>query len=198
MNHGNLFLDCTFRKRGTGVTELARAPMNNGRAYPYAEAVLINAKLDGISPVGWGAMGGDTANMHYWEYNSTNLNDGKPIDVSQRKAESKQLTMDKDAETIANYSNPAYVLGWTPAMAPVILGPPEAVMSEASRSMTLSVNVAAIPDASYQWLDNGVPIQGATAPTLTIANAKGADASRYGVRVSNASGSSTSARAVVR
>jgi pectin methylesterase-like acyl-CoA thioesterase len=198
VNHGNVFLDCTFRKRGPGVTELARAPMNNGRAYPYAEAVLINAKLDGISPVGWGAMGGDTANMHYWEYNSTNLSDGKPTDVSQRKAESKQLTMDKDAETIANYSNPAYVLGWTPAMAPVILGPPEAVMSEASRSMTLSVNVAAIPDASYQWLDNGVPIQGATAPTLTIANAKGADASRYGVRVSNASGSSTSARAVVR
>jgi hypothetical protein len=142
-------------------------------------------------------MGGDTANMHYWEYNSTNLSDGKPIDISQRKPESKQLTIDKDAETIANYSNPAYVLGWTPAMAPVILAPPEAVMSEASRSMTLSVKVAAIPDASYQWLDNGEPIQGATLSTLTIANAKRADASRYGVRVSNASGSATSGRAVV-
>lgn len=71
-------------------------------------------------------------------------------------------------------------------------------MSEASRSMTLSVNVAAIPDANYQWLDNGTPIQGATLSTLAIANAKRADASRYSVRVSNASGSSTSARAVVR
>src|SRR5678816_704471 len=66
-NHGNVFVDCTFKKRGTGVTELARAPVNNGRAYPYAEAVLINTKLEGISPVGWGAMGGDTVNMHYWE-----------------------------------------------------------------------------------------------------------------------------------
>jgi pectin methylesterase-like acyl-CoA thioesterase len=113
-NHGNVFVDCTFKKRGTGVTELARAPVNNGRAYPYAEAVLINAKLEGISPVGWGAMGGDTANMHYWEYNSTNLSDGKPVDVSQRKPESRQLTKERDAETIANYSNPAYVLGWTP------------------------------------------------------------------------------------
>jgi hypothetical protein len=28
-------------------------------------------------------MGGDTANMHYWEYNSTNLSDGSQ-DVSQR------------------------------------------------------------------------------------------------------------------
>ena len=107
-NHGNVFVDCTFRKRGTGVTEMARAPVNNGRAYPNAEAVLINAKLEGISPVGWGAMGGDTANMHYWEYNSTNLSDGKPVDVSQRKPESRQLTKERDAETIANYSNPAY------------------------------------------------------------------------------------------
>ena len=113
-NHGNVFVECTFKKRGTGVTELARAPVNNGRAYPYAEAVLINAKLEGISPVGWGAMGGDTANMHYWEYNSTNLSDGKPVDVSQRKPESRQLTKERDAETIANYSNPAYILGWTP------------------------------------------------------------------------------------
>ena len=113
-NHGNVFVECTFKKRGTGVTELARAPVNNGRAYPYAEAVLINAKLEGISPVGWGAMGGDTTNMHYWEYHSTNLSDGKPVDVSQRKPESRQLTKERDAETIANYSNPAYILGWTP------------------------------------------------------------------------------------
>ena len=196
-NHGNVFLDCTFRKRGAGTTELARAPMNNGRAYPYAEAVLINAKLEGVSPVGWGAMGGDTANMHYWEFNSTNVSDGKPIDVSQRKPESRQLTIEKDAETIANYNNPTYVLGWTPAMAPIILGRPEAVISEGGRSMTIRVKVAAIPDATYQWLDNGVPIQGASMWTLTIANAKRADASRYSVRVSNASGSSTSDRAVV-
>ena len=120
-NHGNVFVDCTFRKRGSGVTELARAPVNNGRAYPYAEAVLINAKLEGISPVGWGAMGGDPINMHYWEYNSTNLSDGKPVDVSQRRPESMQLTKEREADTIANYSNPAFVLGWTPALEPLSL-----------------------------------------------------------------------------
>jgi pectinesterase len=197
-NHGNVFLDCTFRKRGTGVTSLARAPMNNGRAYPSAEAVLINAKLEGISPEGWGAMGGDTANMHYWEYNSTNLGDGMPVDVSQRKPQSRQLTKERDAATIANYSSPAYVLGWAPAMAPLILGPPEALV--AGTSMTISVKVAAVPDATYQWLENGTPIRGATASTMTMmtgANAKPADTSRYTVRVSNASGSATSSRAVV-
>jgi hypothetical protein len=195
-NHGNVFLNCTFRKRGTGVTELARDPVNNGRAYPNAEAVLINAKLEGISPVGWGAMGGDTANMHYWEYNSVNLSDGKAVDVSVRKAESKQLTMDKDAQTIANYSNPAFALGWTPTMAPLILGPPSAVMSAAA-TMTIRVQVAAIPDAAYQWYDRGTPIRGATEPTLTLAKAKLVDASRYTVRVTNPSGSASSAPAVL-
>ena len=146
------------RKRGAGTTELARAPINNGRAYPNAEAVLINATLEGISPVGWGAMGGDTANMHYWEYNSTNVSDGKPVDVSQRKPESRQLTQDKDAEMIANYSNPAYVLGWTPAMAPMFLSQPEAVTIAAGESVTFRVKVTAIPDPTYQWLKNDAPI----------------------------------------
>ena len=194
-NHGNVFLDCTFRKRGTGVTELARAPINNGRAYPNAEAVLIDAKLEGISPVGWGAMGGDTAAMHYWEYHSTNLRDGKPVDVSQRKPESRQLTKPRDADTIANYSNPGYVLGWMPKLAPLILGPPHAVMT--GQSMTIGVKVAAVPDAAYQWLENDRPIRGATQSTLTRANATPADAARYSVRVTNASGAATSARAVV-
>jgi hypothetical protein len=61
--------------------------------------------------------------------------------------------------------------------------------------MTISVKVAAVPDATFQWLDNGTPIRGATAPTITRTNAKPSDAARYSVKVSNASGSTTSARA---
>jgi pectinesterase len=41
--------------------------------------------------------------------------DGKPIDTSQRHSVSKQLTMPQVGETIANNSNPTYVLGgWNP------------------------------------------------------------------------------------
>ena len=69
---GMFFVNSRFLTPGNGMTEIARAPTNNGKNYPYAEAVLINCILQGISPVGWGAMGGDTTNMHYWEYNSTN------------------------------------------------------------------------------------------------------------------------------
>ena len=77
--------------------------------------VLLSCALDGISAVGWGDVGGDTSQMHYWEYNSTKLRDGSPVDVSARHPVSKQLRKDQDAQTIANYSNPAWVLGgWTP------------------------------------------------------------------------------------
>lgn len=194
-NHGNVFLNSTLRKLGDGKTELARAPVNNGRTYPNAEAVLINSALEGISPVGWGAMGGDTTNMHYWEYNSRNVSDGKPVDTNQRKPESKQLTMAKDAETIAIYSNPSYVLGWTPAMAPLILSQPEAVTTAAGQSVTFSVKVAAIPDATYQWFKNGTPIRGATQVDFRLPSVKAGDAGRYTIAVTNASSTLTSSAA---
>jgi hypothetical protein len=177
---------------------LARAPVNNGRAYPNAEAVLINSALEGISPVGWGAMGGATTNMHYWEYNSTNVSDGKPVDVSQRKPESRQLTMPKDAEIISNYSNPSYVLGWTPTMAPLILSQPESVTATAGQPATFRVKVAAIPDPSYQWLKDGIPIRSATQSTLTLPAVKAGDAGRYSVTVTNASGRVSSTPAVLK
>lgn len=113
-NHGNVFVDCRFNTIGGGQTELARTPANKGKTYPYAEVVLINARLTGISPAGWGEHGGDAANVRFMEYNSRNA-DGTPVDVSQRNPISRQLTMERDAELIKNYSHPAWVLGgWTP------------------------------------------------------------------------------------
>jgi pectinesterase len=130
-NHGNVFVSCTFitRERSTVQPQgtaaaatarpasqavLARLPNNHGLNYPYAEAVLINCRLQGIPPVGWGPIEDETSHLHLWEFNSTDL-DGRPIDVTQRHPISKQLTLPQDAETIANYSNPSFVLGgWMP------------------------------------------------------------------------------------
>ena len=113
-NHGNVFLNCIFRMIGSGQTIIARTNENRGKGYPYAEAVLLNCALDGIRPEGWEIKGNATSNIHYWEYNSVNLSDGKPVDVKKRHPISRQLTMEKDAKTIDNYSNPAYILGgWT-------------------------------------------------------------------------------------
>ena len=128
-NHGNVFLNCTFialdrplpwtqntpaaqQPRVSAV--IARLPNNHGLNYPFAEAVLIHCRLKGIPDIGWGPIDDDTSHLHLWEFESTDLL-GAPIDTSHRHPVSKQLTMEKDAETIANYSNPAFVLGgWDP------------------------------------------------------------------------------------
>ena len=57
--------------------------------------------------------------MRFWEYNSRNP-DGSPVDVSKRRPLSRQLDQKQDAQLIADYSNPAFVLdGWNPQLARV-------------------------------------------------------------------------------
>jgi pectin methylesterase-like acyl-CoA thioesterase len=115
-NHGNVFVNCRFKTRENKATVLARSPINGGKSYPHCEAVLIDCILSGIEPIGWGEIGGDASNIHFWEYNSIGP-DGKAIDVSRRHPASRQLDKEKDAKIIANYRNPAYVLGgWTPRL----------------------------------------------------------------------------------
>jgi hypothetical protein len=126
-NHGNVFLNCIFigRERpGATATPagtppgsvIARLPNNHGLNYPYAEAVLINCRLQGVRDIGWGPIEDDTTHMHLWEFHSTGT-DGNLTDVSHRHPVSKQLTLPKDAETIADYTNPSFVLGgWTPVV----------------------------------------------------------------------------------
>jgi pectinesterase len=198
-NHGNVFLNCKFQTRGTQKTVLARAPTNGGKNYPYCEAVLINCVLAGIDPAGWGPIGGDTSNVHFWEYNSTNLGDGKPIDASQRHPAARQLTMEKDAANIANYSDPSYVLGgWIPKMAPLILTQPQSVAMKTGQTVELLFKVAAVPEASCQWYKNGKPISGATGETLILKNIAAADAAVYTATAKNRSGSITSNKAVIQ
>jgi pectin methylesterase-like acyl-CoA thioesterase len=115
-NHGNVFLNCRFHTVGGGTAVLARLPANKGRNYPHAEAVLLNATLDGIAPEGWGPVDGDASHVRFWEFNSRQP-DGTPVDVRRRHPASRQLTMERDAATIGQYSDPAFVLdGWRPSL----------------------------------------------------------------------------------
>ena len=198
-NHGNVFVNTVFKTRGNRETVIARAPTNGGKNYPYAEAVLIDCALSGIAPAGWGEIGGDTSDIHYWEYNSTNVADGKPADVSRRHPASRQLTMEKDAAIIANYRSPAYVLGgWTPRMAPLILSQPESITVPVGKTVVLRVEAAGIPRARYQWFRNDRPVAGATRATLMLENASLEIAAGYTVTVTNDLGTVTSRKAVLR
>jgi len=198
-NHGNVFVNSRFKTRGTGETILARAPTNGGKNYPNCEAVLINCALSGIEPAGWGPVGGDPSNVHFWEYNSTRLSDGKPVDVSMRNPASRQLTLEKDAALIANYQNPAYVLGgWMPKMTPLILSQPQSITTKAGQTAVFQVKVAAVPEASYQWHKNNIPIKGATKPVLTLTRVSGKDAAAYTVSAKNGSGSVLSSKAILQ
>jgi pectinesterase len=197
-HHGNVFVDSTFRTVGSVETVIARSPTNHGKDYPYAEAVLIDCALDGVRPEGWGPIGGDVTHAHYWEYNSTNLGDGKPADVSRRHPASRQLSKEKDAETIARYRDPAFVLGgWMPAMAPLLLSQPAAATTEAGQAVSLSATIAAVPDATYQWFKNGEPVPGATSATLRLVSVRPEDAGAYSITAVNEHGRAESAAARV-
>ncbi len=192
-NHGNIFLNCSFKTLNGRQTEIARAPQNKKYNYPHAEAVLLNCALEGISPVGWGRICDDCTNIHYWEYNSTSLADGTPVDTSQRHPASRQLKMPDDAETIINYSTPAYILGgWQPQLAPLILSQPDNLTVQPGHTAELSVKTAAVPDPVCQWYKNGTAITGCTKPTLKIKNADANDSGQYTVTFTNDSGSCTS------
>jgi hypothetical protein len=184
VSHGVVYLNSRFIPTRPPGPVIARAPTNGGKNYSHAEVVLINCQLGNLTPELWGPLGGDTSAMHFWEYNSTNISDGMPADTSKRLAPARQLTKDKDAEIIANYSNPTFVLGgWTPAMAPLILQQPQT-----GGTGTLTVKAGAVPPASFQWSKDGASISGAIGATL-----KTTGAGNYRVTATNSLGSVESA-----
>lgn len=124
-NHGYIYLNCTFE--GTpGVTGNFLSRIEPAR-FPHSEVVLLDCVLgESVGAIAWridkkrDGTEGDPSNLHFWEFHST-TSDGQPVDISQRLAASRQLVLPADAATIANYRNPAFVLGhdWDPRSAPI-------------------------------------------------------------------------------
>lgn len=82
-----------------------------------------------------------------------------------------------------------------------ILEPPTIVQAPVSRvvfvggSAVFKVSATGSPPLTYQWLHNGVPIEGATATNLLLAPVTAADAGNYAVAISNAYGTTVSSAA---
>jgi len=189
-NHGTVLLNCTLANNEKTETVIARAPAKNGKGYPYCEAVLINCSLKGISPAGWGPVDGDVSNVHYWEFNSLKLTDKKPVDISKRHKASRQLTIEKDIETISNYKTPSFVLNkWIPSMAPVILSQPTTKTVKPGEPVILQVKVASISEATCQWYKEGKALVGETKLALSIRKAVKANDGEYYIIIKNTAGS---------
>jgi pectinesterase len=83
-------------------------------------------------------------------------------------------------------------LGWQPMLAPNIVSSPTNQTVGAGQTASFSAGGTGVPNPAYQWLDNGVPIPGATSATYNIPAAYATNAGSYSVVVSNGSGSVTS------
>lgn len=111
--HGDVFVECHFEGLPNRPADYGRTGKNGGNTYPDAEFVVINCTNRHVIPQGWSNIGQPSQTM--LEFQTRDADTGELVDVSQRHPWSRQLDAVKDAETIANYSNPAYVLnGWTP------------------------------------------------------------------------------------
>lgn len=111
-NHGDIFVECTFSTDNGTPVDFGRTRTNHGIGYPDAEQVLIDCKVANARPEGWSSIGFPSATM--LEYNTTDINTGKPVDVSGRHPFSRQLTLPADSAVIDFYRTPANILkGWT-------------------------------------------------------------------------------------
>jgi hypothetical protein len=80
---------------------------------------------------------------------------------------------------------------------PFISRQPQSVTSPLSSTVVLAVEASGIHPVSYQWQRNGVNVAGATSPTLTLTGIGPSQAGSYTVRVTDVTGSTTSAPALV-
>lgn len=84
------------------------------------------------------------------------------------------------------------------ASAPSIISQPASQTVTAGQPATFAVSAAGTTPLSYQWTDNGSPIQGATRPTYTTAATTAGDSgTQFSVVVANVAGKTTSKAAIL-
>ncbi len=76
--------------------------------------------------------------------------------------------------------------------APVIVTPPFGQEVSAGVGVVLSVQVTGSEPFMYEWMKNGLPLQGGNQPTVVFASASPMTSGSYSVRVNNGSGFATS------
>src|SRR5262249_27758057 len=92
------------------------------------------------------------------------------------------------SDTGSTTSAPATLSVGSVAGGPTILAQPMPASGVLGSTVVLTVNATGEPPLSYQWFLNGLPLPGATSPTLILNNLQMTNFGLYSVSVSNPSG----------
>jgi pectin methylesterase-like acyl-CoA thioesterase len=219
-NHGYVYSNCRFTAASGFTGNFLNRIDPRSTGFPYSEMVLLNCKIgDATNNAflntsvgangsdfrgGWWLLNGtntpatDALNIHNWDYNTTDAN-GAPLTFANRPA---FTVMPTDPTTLANYSDPFWVLNttwggvvtgtWTPSLPVSFLTQPQSQSVAVGAAVSFTVDVVAVPGPTYQWYLNNVAISGATASSYPIAAAGGADWGVYKVVATSAGVSVTS------
>jgi pectin methylesterase-like acyl-CoA thioesterase len=223
-NHGFVYNKCRLTA-GAGFTGNYLGRIDPA-VFPYSEVVLLDCSFGdainnsflntsvGVSgssyKAGWWLLnnnttGTNTPNIRNWHNNIVDK-DGVALNVGSGSVLSSMPT---DEATQANYRNPVWVLNttatgaasgspvWTPALQPVFLAQPAGKTVTLGEAVTLQVEVAAVPAATYQWYLGETPIEGATAASYQIPGITTATLGSYKVVATNTAGSSQSLAAAL-
>jgi hypothetical protein len=184
--YGFSFVDCTF-EADPGVTNITLAG-SNGTAGGLDSWALSRFDIGAyVGPVA-------LSNTYvFWQYSNTDLA-GNPISFPGLQTIG---VTNGDPRLLAATNPVIWFSGWSPQMAPNILGQPVGQTVGAGQPASFTVSATGIPDPMYQWVKDGSNLVGQTSALLTIASASGLDIGTYSVIVSNVVGGVTSSNAVL-
>lgn len=180
--YGFTFVSCTF-EADDGVTGITLAG-SNGTAGGLDAWTFCKFSAAYVTPT-------TTLSNSYvfWQYQNTDTNNNP---ISYANVQTIGVT-NNDPRLLAATNVPTWFSSWTPTLAPNITSQPTNLTVNAGSAAAFSVTATAIPDATYQWLQNGTNSPySANSPTLTIPSAQSADAGNYSVVIANSAGTVTS------
>ena len=130
----------------------------------------------------------------FWQNSDRNITGTTPITYTNVQVIG---VTNNDPRLLAATNVTMWFYGWTPLLAPNIVGQPVDQSVSAGQPANFTVSATGIPDPAYQWLKDGSPIPGAIGVSYNIPSAVRTNAGAYSVVVNNSSGTVTSSVATL-
>jgi hypothetical protein len=181
---GLQYLAATFQMTVSGAPVITQPPQSG--TFILGNDATLSAEAGGSLPLTyqWQKEGADITGATGASLSLTNVGEGDTAGYTVVVGNSYGSVTSAVATVIVTGS-------------PVITQQPQGGTFSLSSNVTLSVQAGGLPAPGYQWRKDDTDITGATAPSLTLANAGPYDAGNYTVVVANSAGSVTSLVATV-